>query len=103
MAKEPGLGTSERYLIGAFRAANWPIAPLSLGLSMISGQTLRVCPEGKAVSIFPNHALNGRRGNEQSSNSCRKPVPGLRRMLFLFVELAAVHHRGRRSARSDSG
>src|ERR1700733_1153020 len=26
-------------------------------LCMISGQTLRVCPEGKPVSIFPNHAL----------------------------------------------
>src|ERR1700736_5239058 len=57
MAKEPGLGTSERYLKRAARAANWPIAPLSLGLSMISGQTLRVCPEGKPVSTFPDHAL----------------------------------------------
>ena len=27
MAKEPGLGTSERYLIAAHRAAGWPIAP----------------------------------------------------------------------------
>ena len=26
-------------------------------LSMISGQTLRVCPEGKPVSTFPDHAL----------------------------------------------
>src|ERR1700692_3637122 len=26
-------------------------------LSMISGQTLRVCPEGKPVPTFPDHAL----------------------------------------------
>jgi hypothetical protein len=25
---------------------------------MISGQTLRVCPEGKPVSTIPDHALN---------------------------------------------
>src|ERR1700720_2273138 len=25
-------------------------------LSMISGQTLRICPEGKPVSTFPDHA-----------------------------------------------
>src|SRR6266581_3276467 len=30
---------------------------LSFCLSMISGQTLRVCPEGKPVSTFPDHAL----------------------------------------------
>src|ERR1700716_2587452 len=29
----------------------------SLCLSMISGHTLRVCPEGKPVSAFPDHAL----------------------------------------------
>ena len=29
----------------------------SFCLSMISGQTLRVCPEGKPVSTFPDHAL----------------------------------------------
>jgi hypothetical protein len=29
----------------------------SLYLSMISGQTLRVSPEGKPVSTFPDHAL----------------------------------------------
>ncbi|HET7086429.1 MAG TPA: hypothetical protein VFI23_16770 [Rhizomicrobium sp.] len=28
----------------------------SLCLSMISGQTLRVCPEGKPVPTFPDHA-----------------------------------------------
>src|SRR6266581_7685476 len=33
----------------------------SLCLSMISGQTLRVCPEGKPVPTFPDHALVGRR------------------------------------------
>jgi hypothetical protein len=68
MAKEPGLGTSERYLTRAARAANWPIAPLSLGLSVISGQTLGVCPEKKPVSTFPDHALNGSHGDEQSSH-----------------------------------
>src|SRR3982074_1043854 len=26
-------------------------------LSMLSGQTVRVCPEGKSVSTFPDHAL----------------------------------------------
>ena len=31
---------------------------LSFCLSMISGQTLRVCPEGKPVPTFPDHALN---------------------------------------------
>src|SRR5712671_4499489 len=30
---------------------------LSFCLSMISGQTLRVCREGKPVSTFPDHAL----------------------------------------------
>src|SRR5260370_27191994 len=30
---------------------------LSFCLSMISGQTLRVCPEGKPVPPFPDHAL----------------------------------------------
>src|SRR5438445_13222206 len=29
---------------------------LSFCLSMISGQTLRVCPEGKPVPTFPDHA-----------------------------------------------
>src|SRR5712672_2114078 len=32
----------------------------SLCLSMISGQTLRVCPEGKPVSTFPDHAVESR-------------------------------------------
>src|SRR6202043_2267030 len=32
---------------------------LSLCLSMISAQTLRVCREGKPVPTFPDHALNG--------------------------------------------
>src|SRR5882724_10522508 len=31
----------------------------SLCLSMISGQTLRVCPEGKLAPTFPDHALAG--------------------------------------------
>src|SRR6202171_3802368 len=30
---------------------------LSFCLSVISGQTLRVCPEGKPVPTFPDHAL----------------------------------------------
>src|ERR1700737_880059 len=30
---------------------------VSFCLSVISGQTLRVCPEGKPVSTFPDHAL----------------------------------------------
>ena len=34
---------------------------------------------------------------------CRKPLPGLRRVLLVFVELAALHHRGRCGARFDSG
>src|SRR3981189_786117 len=33
----------------------------SLCLSMISGQTLRVCPEGKPGSTFPDHAVESRR------------------------------------------
>jgi hypothetical protein len=34
------------------------VIPLYLfDLSMISGQTLRVCPEGKPVPTFPDHAL----------------------------------------------
>src|SRR6266576_2870022 len=32
----------------------------SLCLSMISGQTLCVCPEGKPVSTFPDHAVESR-------------------------------------------
>jgi hypothetical protein len=32
---------------------------LSFCLSMISGQTLRVCPEGKPVPTFPDHAPSG--------------------------------------------
>jgi hypothetical protein len=34
----------------------------SFYLSMISGQTLRVCPEGKPLPTFPDHALNYSRG-----------------------------------------
>jgi uncharacterized protein (UPF0335 family) len=32
----------------------------ALRLSVISGQTLRVCPEGRPVPTFPDHALAGR-------------------------------------------
>ncbi len=46
MATEPGLGTSERYLIAAARTANRSIAPISLDLRMISGPTLGACPVG---------------------------------------------------------
>src|SRR5258707_3644078 len=31
--------------------------------SMISGQTLRVCPEGKPVPTFPDHALSDGRSD----------------------------------------
>src|ERR1700688_4126388 len=34
-----------------------PIMISSFCLSMIFGQTLRVCPEGKPVPTFPDHAL----------------------------------------------
>src|ERR1700730_4604118 len=43
-----------------------------------------------------------RHADNRSSHRSRKPLPGLRRVLFLFIELAAVHYRGRRRARSDS-
>jgi hypothetical protein len=47
---------------------------LSIYLSMISGQTLRVCPEGKPVSTFPDHALKqkGRREAGLSVDQIRK-------------------------------
>ena len=89
MAKEPGLGTSERYLIAAHRAAGWLIA--------------RDPWEGKPVSAFQEHGLNGGHGDKRSSHQCRKPLPGLRCVLFVFAELAAVHDRGRCRARSHSG
>ena len=76
MANEPGLGAAERYLSGRGRQ-----------------------PAGRR----PDSALNDRHASPRSSPGCRKPVPGLRRLLRLFVELAAVHHRGRRGARSHSG
>src|SRR5665811_665801 len=75
MATEPGLGTAERYLIRITRAAGRPL----------------------------HSALKGWHGEKGPSHGYRKPLPGLRRVLFLFVELAAVHYRGRCGARSDSG
>jgi len=80
MAEEPGLGTSERYLISA------PAGP--------SGRSLH-------YPSFPDHALNRSHGDKRSRDPCRNPVPGLRRVLFVFIELAALHHRGRYGARSD--
>jgi hypothetical protein len=44
---------------------------LSFDLSMISGQTLRVCPEGKPVPTFPDHALVSRKSGEfQGDAAC---------------------------------
>ncbi len=39
----------------------------------------------------------------RSRHGRREPVPGLRRVLFVLVELATVHDRGRRRARPDPG
>src|SRR5216684_3004228 len=66
---------------------------LSFCLSMISGQTLRVCPEGKPVSTFPDHAPgggvignNGPKGKplgrlvppSNASSDCKKGAQNLR-------------------------
>src|SRR3981081_721357 len=48
-------GQSKRQINAGF-PVNKPSSN-SRCLSMISGQTLRVCPEGKPVSTFPDHAL----------------------------------------------
>jgi regulator of RNase E activity RraA len=42
-------------------------------LSMISGQTLRVCPEGKPVSTFPDHAPKS--GENAVTKSESAPLP----------------------------
>ncbi|HTE95952.1 MAG TPA: hypothetical protein VK678_20960 [Bradyrhizobium sp.] len=44
---------------------------LSFDLSMISEQTLRVCPEGKPVPAFPDHALVSKKSGElQGDAAC---------------------------------
>jgi hypothetical protein len=44
---------------------------LSFDLSMISGQTLRVSPEGKPVPTFPDHALVSKKSGEfQGDAAC---------------------------------
>src|SRR6266699_4650457 len=48
---------------------------LSFCLSMISGQTLRVCPEGKPVSTFPDHPL-ARCRKRSVSPSIPRPLRG---------------------------
>src|SRR5882724_5979053 len=45
----------------------------SLCLSMISGQTLRVCPEGKPVPTFPDHTL----AHALSKCDMRLPPPAI--------------------------
>ncbi|HTF73830.1 MAG TPA: hypothetical protein VK620_05780, partial [Bradyrhizobium sp.] len=47
---------------------------LSFVLSMISGQTLRVCPEGKPVSTFPDHA---QRIPAIKKGAARRAVPAI--------------------------
>ena len=52
-------------------------------------------------------AIAYRRGEHEHRNRHRhrfnQPLPGLRRVLLLFAQLAALHHRGRRGAGSDPG
>src|SRR6266568_2107454 len=43
--------------------------------SMISGQTLRVCPEGKPVPTFPDHALKAARLVELGLKRGKGPPP----------------------------
>src|SRR5438552_12091577 len=44
----------------------------SLCLSMISGQTLRVCPDGKPASTFPDHARALPPSYTPSTKPCRQ-------------------------------
>src|SRR6266849_2431748 len=46
---------------------------LSFCLSMISAQTLRVCPVGKPVPTFPDHALDGD-ARRRAPRQAAKPV-----------------------------
>src|SRR5216684_5381061 len=52
---------------------------LSFCLSMISGQTLCVCPEGKPVPTFPDHALPRTRmpGRQHADKSADVGVPDI--------------------------
>src|ERR1700726_1051956 len=50
-----------------------PYGQESYCLSMISGQTLRVCPEGKPVPTFPDHALRKRHGPAPEKPRAARP------------------------------
>ena len=62
---------------------------LILCLSMISGQTLRVCPEGKPVPTFPDHALASLAGVGSSVIGRCTSHPDLER-IFRAVAIAAT-------------
>jgi predicted pyridoxine 5'-phosphate oxidase superfamily flavin-nucleotide-binding protein len=47
-------------------------------------------------------ALNHRNGNHRRCYWRNQPLPGLRRLLLVFKQLATLHHRGRRRAGSHS-
>src|SRR6266852_3518954 len=72
----------------------------SLCLSMISGQTLRVCPEGKPVRTFPDHALGHSGG--PGPLAFDGPVDGVDQDLGLDefdprpLGLVAIERRGKR-------
>src|SRR6266567_6289054 len=61
---------------------------LSFCLSMISGQTLRVCPEGKPVPTFPDHALEElmrRRIRLSAVQGCSGAYERLEGILIYFI------------------
>ena len=59
---------------------------LSFCLGMISGQTLRVCPEGKPVPTFPDHALRISHGLPLGQyNRIVRRVENARRPLYFIA------------------
>jgi hypothetical protein len=68
---------------------------LSFCLSMISGQTLRVCPKGKPVSTFPDHSSNPPAPEFQPTKSPAHPGLfwfNLNSFCAVCVPLRQFHH-----------
>ena len=56
-----------------------------------------------AEPIGNRHAALRLRDATRRHTQKPKPLPGLRSLLFVFPQLATLHHRGRRGAGSDPG
>jgi hypothetical protein len=84
MATEPDLGSAQGYLTAR-----------TLMARTLMTRTFDGPP--------PHSALNRMHATSRSRHGRRDPLPGVRRVLLVLVELATVHDRGRRRARPDPG